>query len=408
MEEKIKQMAESYGLTYDTYQKIINMYDSYDEEDGDLTVTGLDIEKEVNKSVSKVKLLTGIPEIDDLTKGLSTGVHVIAGFRKCCKSTYALNLIYKAINEGNNVCLLSLEMSKIDVLNTLISLHSYELDSKTAVSRTELSMLLELDKEKYNDYLYSFLSLPGNLIIFTEKDIIENSKYVCASAYSNRNLDSLFDKANRSCIIKTGKEVQMLVVDNINCIRVWDKKTSGEQAYTSASNYFRQVALNFGKYQDDLKCGGKPVILLLLAQINRSGGKEALYNGFYPESSIAETVNIERDATTIIPIYTNQQYIESNYAFIKLEASRYSPAMLEPTDIPVNLEYGKIGYPLEKINVDESKKMILLQKDKFKMVKVEDETGKVLKIVIPKSGSIPVGYKECTNGSLFWDDDDDE
>lgn len=401
-----EELAKNCGLSYQEYLSLLEIKNK--EVENDISIDVMDIEKETYETTSNIKLLTGIPDIDNLTKGLRTGVHVLAGFRKCCKSTLALNLIYRALNEGLNVCLLSLEMSKIDVLNTLVSLHSFEVSPKDSVSRDELQMLYELDRDSYNKYLYSFLSLPGNLIIYTEKDLEDNNN---GPTYSESNLNSMFDKANECCYQKNGKEIQVLVVDNINCIRVWDKKTMGETATTSASNYFRKVALNFGTRIEDYEgnCyGASPVILLLLAQINRSGGKEALYNGFYPESAIAETVNIERDATTIIPIYTNQMYIESNVAFIKLEASRYSPAMIGPVDIPINLKYGKIGFPLEKVNADETKAQLLQKRTNYNIVEVKAPDGTVGKIVLPKGQPVPDGYKKVTSGSVFYLDDDEE
>ena len=101
-----------------------------------------------------------------------------------------------------NVCLLSLEMSKIDIINTLVSLHSFEVNPNAAITRDELSMLYDLDREKYNGYLYSFMSLPGNLIIYTEKDIEANVKRPILLTYSEANFNSLFNKANKSCYNK--------------------------------------------------------------------------------------------------------------------------------------------------------------------------------------------------------------
>ena len=157
--------------------------------------------------------------------------------------------------------------------------------------------------------------------------------------------------------------------------------------------------------EEENSYGNTPVICLLLCQINRTGGKEALYNGFYPDSCIAETVNIERDATTIIPIYTNQMYIESNIAMIKLEASRYSKAMLGPVDIPIHLEYGKLGYPIEKVNVNVEKIKALKLQNKFRLVRVELPNGDIKDIILPKDAPIPAGYKETDKIILEWKKD---
>lgn len=399
-EKLLKELAENCGISSQEYLDILKAIKS--NNDNDLSIENIDIDNEVKNTASSTKLLTGIPDIDNLTKGLGAGVHVLAGFRKCCKTTLALNLIYRALNEGLNVCLLSLEMSKIDVINTLVSLHTFEVNPKSAITREELSMIYELDREQYNEYLYSFMSLPGNLIIYTENDIVNNDEKYVRYVYCGDNFSSLFDKANSSCYHKTGKSVQVLVVDNINCFRSWCG-TSGEKAYSNASNFFRLSALHFGNcLRDEDNCcyGNTPVICLLLCQINRAGGKEALYNGFYPESSIAETVNIERDATTIIPIYTNQMYIESNIAMVKLEASRYSKAMLEPVEVPVYLQYGKIGYPIEKINVNDKKKDALKLKNKFRLVRVELPDGNIKDILLPKGAPIPEGYTETDKITL--------
>jgi hypothetical protein len=298
----------------------------------------------------------------------------------------------------------------MDVINTLVSLHSYELNPSTAITRDNLSLLYDLDRNKYNEYLYSFMSLPGNVVIQTEKDIEASLKRTCCKDYfGEKNINYLLDKVNKTCYKKTGHEVDMLVVDNINCIRSWDGK-AGEYAYTCASNYFRKVALSFGN-TDEYKgkvYGGKPVICLLLSQINRTGGKAAEELGFYPDSCIAETVNIERDATTIIPIYTNQYLIESNVAFIKLEASRYSKAMTTQAEVPIYLEYGKIGTPIGQINVDDNKKKMLLLLKDYRVVDVVDESYHRFKILLKKGCELPVGLRQIDDDEIIDNEDEGE
>ena len=421
MKKEIVELAKKYGMSSEEYEIILEKIENNDD---DLSIENINIDEEIKNTSGNVRLLTGVTEIDELTKGLTAGVHIISGFRKCCKSTLAINLIYRALNEGLNVCLLSLEMSKIDVLNTLVSLHSFEVNAETAITRDELAMLYQIDREQYNNRLYSFMSLPGQLIIHTEDDLEMNKrKNKYRYCYSEINLNSIFEESNKSCYKNTGNPVQLLVVDNINCIRSWEGKNGGEFTYSSASNFFRKTALNFGNNlkiedsnEDNLEqdsYAANPVICLLLCQINRSGGERATYEGFYPESCIAETVNLERDATTIIPIYTNQSYIESNIALIKLEASRYSKAMLNAVEIPAELEYGKLGEPIGKINYDIAKEKILREKNKYKLVNVKTPTGDKTKILVPKDEELPFGYEEIIENVgekiyFLGEDDSDE
>ena len=411
-QEFINTLTNVFELSTEDYTELLNIY-SKSENEEDLSIESLDIEKEMKKDISNVKLYTGVPEIDNLTKGLKQGLHVISGFRKCCKSTFAINMIYRALNDGLNVCLLSLEMSKMEIINILLSLHSYECDSLTAINRDELLMLYELDRDKYNDYLLSFLSLKGNLFIITEKEI-EAKSY--KSIYCEETLDNVFTTVNKNCIKKTTKPIDVLVVDNLNCIKKWDNMR-GEPAYAEASNYFRRTALAFGKaiYNESNDCdseleyyndvavdgdgenpellGRQPVIVLLLTQINRSGGKEASYSGFYPESCIAESVAIERDAKTVIPIYVNQDLIDSNIAMIKLEASRISPAMATATDMPINLAYGKMGEPISEVYIDCKKEKMLRLLKHSKRVLVETASGDRYKAVIFDNKPLPAGYR---------------
>ena len=153
----IKYISSQCGISVDEYKKLERAVSG---NQNDLTLQGLDISKEMKKSTSNIRLLTGIQELDNLTGGLRAGVNVISGFRKCCKSTFALNLVYRALNDGMNVCLLSLEMTKADVINMLISLHSFELDPKTAITRDEIENCYNNSRDKYNDYLNSFFCLP--------------------------------------------------------------------------------------------------------------------------------------------------------------------------------------------------------------------------------------------------------
>lgn len=367
----IKYISSQCGISVDEYKKIER---AVSDNQNDLTLQGLDISKEMKKSTSNIRLLTGIQELDNLTGGLRAGVNVISGFRKCCKSTFALNLVYRALNDGMNVCLLSLEMTKADVINMLISLHSFELDPKTAITRDEIENCYNNSRDKYNDYLNSFLSLPGNLIIYTEDDIC---------TYNESQFNDKFNLANECFICKNNKITDLLVVDNINCIREWGKST-GEKAYTNASNYFRKVSLSFGMPENGYNL--KPVICLLLCQINRAGGKDAGYSGFYPESCIAETVNIERDATTIIPIYVNPKG-EREEALIKLEASRYSKPMDNEVSVPMVLRYGKIGPRITKININQSKIKLREELSKYEEKYIE-YGNRIMKIIYPKNKSM--------------------
>lgn len=314
----------------------------------DLDLTNLEEEQ-----YSNLRLFTGIPEVDSITNGLRPGLTVIAGFTKCCKTTFTLNIILKALNEGKNVCLLSLEMTKRSVLNALVSLLTYEIDPEASLTRDELDELYHLDRNGYNKKLNLLKSLPGTLIVLSEKELEES--VTGTFRYSEENLNRVFENANKYFVDTTGKEAEVVAVDNINCIKKWENTTS-ESGYTQASNYFRKISLNFAPYVDydtngsKKQYGGKPVIMLLVSQVNRTGGQQALEWGYYPPSCIAETVSMERDCTALISILV--QPFVNDVARIKLELSRFSAVMDMSVDCPLNLPYAKVGLPLGEINID--------------------------------------------------------
>ena len=72
--------------------------------------------------------MTGVSEIDSKIGGLSYGsLNVVLGYTGQFKSLWLLNMAYNnTYNLGYNVCFISLEVSKRDILWNLLSRHSYD------------------------------------------------------------------------------------------------------------------------------------------------------------------------------------------------------------------------------------------------------------------------------------------
>ena len=82
---------------------------------------------------------TCVEQLDNILGGIPKGkVTSILGWTSCFKSTWAINIAYKAQMQGLNTLYLSLEMGEYDVLANLLSRHSNQLKYKYNLAHCDL------------------------------------------------------------------------------------------------------------------------------------------------------------------------------------------------------------------------------------------------------------------------------
>ena len=278
---------------------------------------------------------TGVEEIDNNISGLSPGtISTIMGYTGSYKTLFAVNIAYVAITQGKNVCYLSLEVPKDHLAYNLLSRHSNNTKFNKRIGHFDIKKhkLSEEDRK----YLFEtvkkdFDTLPGGIALLDESDI---------PAYTKAGLDQLFRKVNESFIAKTGRGVELLIIDHAQLLKFNESGFNIKDPYQIVNYYvsfFRQQTLNF------LNSGNK-ITTIVLSQASREGYKAAAkHQGKYDLTALAEANELERASSNVIALYTDEALKNSKQVKIQLLKARDGSTMAEPETIFADPEYYIIG-----------------------------------------------------------------
>jgi len=109
-------------------------------------------------------LQTGYTDIDSLLGGLQVGLHIVAGRPSMGKTAWALSLLYSVASLGKRVCLVSLEMTKEQLITRLISycsgVNSLNLERGGLIVGNELYLFTADEQRIINEAIDYVNSLP--------------------------------------------------------------------------------------------------------------------------------------------------------------------------------------------------------------------------------------------------------
>ena len=273
----------------------------------------------------------GIDPIDDKFRGvLPEDIVVIAGYAGSMKTTTASNLAYNMLSEGKNVLYISLEVSKEDMLYNFITRNTMN-GSLQPTTREKVIELSQEDPEKFLELANNFRSLPGKLLVKDEDDL---------SSYSVQSFNELINKANQKFMEETGEKTWAIIVDHMQLLKFSEGKASQDPYMTVNffTSYFRQ------------KAAKEHYAVVLLSQTSRQGYEYACrHGGKYLMTGLAEANELERAATCLIGLFSNEQLESSKEIQIQLLKNRYGEKMLEPETTDTNLSYYMVGHGLSGI-----------------------------------------------------------
>lgn len=294
------------------------------------------------KKDKPIGLLSFIPEIDEAIGGLPMGgISTIFGFVANGKSTYMLNCAYNnAKKENYNVVIISLEVSKEDVLIQLLSRHSNESKFTEYVGLPHQKIRQCKLNEKETDYftetiLPDFYKTGGKIKILDETDFATMSK-----AEVRAKLEDVDDEF----IKETGKGIDGVFVDYINLFKFGAvSKNQNEYAVINEYvSYFRKLALNFRK--DKATGEYRKIHVMVAAQANREGWARAVKNqGAYDLRAIAEANELEKSSIVVLSIYTDENLKLAKEANMCLLKNRYGPVIVDPVAIKFDPEMYNVG-----------------------------------------------------------------
>jgi len=248
---------------------------------------------------------TGIDAIDDACKGLkNTEFMLVAAYTGHCKTTFCLNMAYRAIFSGWNTAFVSLEMSFIEIRRMIYVLHSCNPMFKD--KHPKYAHLV--GKIKYNDVAYGTLSKEEEeyykLVI---KDILENEDYgkfyvwqPDKSVTTVADIDMKFRDIQHEFKAK-GRDLEFGIIDYVSLMGADDKERTRDhnQTLNNIIKSIKRMCLTFNN--------GKGLRVVSPFQTNREGYKDAkAHDGIYNSTALSNAHEAERSADVIMSIFISE------------------------------------------------------------------------------------------------------
>jgi replicative DNA helicase len=234
-------------------------------------------------------LLTGVPEIDNLSKGCGyTTVTVIAAGPGHGKTTLSQSIVYlNSVKNKYNGIYVSLEAADRDFWFNLLSRHSLENRSKLPAEKIKKGLLTPEELKTFEEVHSHFLdSRQGEIQLFTIEDFRNFSYAEMEQKFTQKELE--------------WGQVDYLIVDYIQLFRFY--KTPHMQPEEFCNNlvrFFGQYAIKANK--------GKGCAVFVLSQVNREGMKRIGKTEHADLSCLAELNELERTAHLAIVLYSTEQ-----------------------------------------------------------------------------------------------------
>lgn len=239
-------------------------------------------------------------ELDKLTGGIMKGtLATIVGGPGSMKTTTAMNIAYKAIKTGENVCYLSLEETPFQMYSKLLSRVSIDCNVNLSAQDICQKKLNERDEDILLNQVKPYLDeLPGELCIVGEGDLGNCTIDILEKKF--KSIDEYIKQKNKSKTGEEGKGIGLLIVDHIQILKYKGNGTQDEfQIMNNYVSFFRQQALSFLHEK-------REIAVILLSQVNREGVAYASRrDGQYQMQHVAEASEIERASSYIISVYTD-------------------------------------------------------------------------------------------------------
>lgn len=268
----------------------------------------------------------GVKCIDEKYRGLLPGeLLTIAGYTGSMKTTLSANVAYNAATLGKNTLYISLEVSAEDLTYALLARHSMS-NTKNPITRKEMPEYAVRNKEEFLELAKDYNNLPGKIRIVDEGDI---------TTYSTTAFNDVIEKVNEELKEKTGKGIDIIVVDHIQLLKFSDAKSATDNPYFIVNyftSYFREKAAREG------------YAVILVSQTSRQGYEYACkHRGQYLETALAEANELERASTGIVTVFATDNGRGSNEITVQLIKNRFGEKMPEPKQAPLLADYFMIG-----------------------------------------------------------------
>lgn len=282
---------------------------------------------------------TYIPEVDQLIGTIEPGtLTTIVGYNKHGKTTFALNMAYKAARDGKHVVYISLEVAEQFLLYDLISLHSTSQKFGIEPIPSDSIRLLKLSEEQERNFEIVAddfnKTIKPNLLILTERN------------FKDFSYGEIRDVLYR---IDAEKRLEAVFVDQASLFKFYAKGNTNNlyDVINDYVSFFRKLAICF-KVENGVD---RQMIIVLLAQCNRTGvikaelagKKDPAMEGKYDDTAVAESNELTRSCSYLMTVYSTQGMRLSHEARVQLLRCRFGQTHEDPIVVNFNPECKQFG-----------------------------------------------------------------
>ena len=306
-----------------------------------------EVKEDYNKTeanpTDSIGIQTWLREIDDSTGGLKSGeLMIITAFTGHCKTTFALNMAYRALYGGWNTAFVTLEMSFKELRDKMYVLHSC--NPRFKVIWPQYAHLV--GKIKYNNVRYARLTPEEKEYFFKVCDDFDNSAE--SSGYGrfyiwqpDKTVTTLSDielkfRQYQQDLQIEGKNLEFGVIDYISLMGADEGERSRDhnEVTNNIVKNLKRFCITFNN--------GRGIRLLSPHQANRDGYREAKKSeGLYDLTALSNNHEVERSADLVISSYKFDSEGDNNrlkYCCLKNRRNNF----FKPFDACIDFDTGFI------------------------------------------------------------------
>lgn len=325
------------GLTYELADRLSNLR-VIDEiqASGESTIESPESFREMyEKKKSQPKgMQTFIKEVDEKIGALPYGgVSVIFGYTGQYKTTWAANIAYNNVMKLKyNVAIVSLEVSKEDVIYNLLSRHSTDnkFSKYPGIPHQKIRQceLTEAEEEYLMDVVMpDFYANGGHICVLDETDFV---------TFSTGEIRKVLEREDDKCIAKTGAGFDAVIWDHANLFKFASSRGGNVgEVINEYASFIRKLSIAFRRIPGTREF--RKLCMVILAQANREGYKRAVkQGGSYDMRSISEANELERGSQQVFSIYTSEDLKMAKEALVQIHKNRTGAVMIDPVSIYVD------------------------------------------------------------------------
>ncbi|RLI38102.1 hypothetical protein DRO66_02550 [Candidatus Bathyarchaeota archaeon] len=270
-------------------------------------------------------LLTNVSQINEVIRGMHKGsMNVFAAFTGGGKTINGIGMsVLNSTQLKYNGLYLTMEVPSEEVQYRRMAAHATLPEWVAKQPPIDYARILSSElTPSEEDYLFNQI----------QDDMLNTDKYGHFDVVEAHDFDNLTTATMESYIATLPYELDYIVVDYAQLLE-----------FAGGSKMTLDEAI-FQFYQMALNCNGKPLCVIMLAQCNREGHKEAVENdGVYSLRALGDSHELERGAYRIIFQFMDDTLEASGEIKIQLAKNRGGRKIVSPITTKFNPKYSLVG-----------------------------------------------------------------